>query len=352
MLAGACLLALGAAMGAVAVPEVRFMDGVDAATADAQSVEVTQTIFPDARGVTLTLVEGTSRPVRGGATGTVTSSSCVAGESLASGDVLVAVDGEPVVALATAVPLWRDLAVGDRGPDVDAVQEELVRLGYLGAPREELDGAAARAVRHFLDEQGRDVSDLARWWGDATLPLTAIAWLPQPSAVVATCDVAVGDQVSPDQALATLRSDGRALRLVEPPAADMLLPGPRTLTVGEASVPMADGVVTDPADLDTVLSTAEAHAWQDAGAEEPLAADYTLAEPIAALVVPPVAVVEPASPQPCLLDEQGRPMPVRIVASELGRTIVVAAEGGAGDETPAAVPDRVQLDRDGTATCG
>ena len=39
------------------------------------------------------------------------------------------VNGVSVVALATATPMYRDLATGDKGDDVLALNNELARLG-------------------------------------------------------------------------------------------------------------------------------------------------------------------------------------------------------------------------------
>ncbi|MEO1059237.1 MAG: peptidoglycan-binding domain-containing protein [Actinomycetota bacterium] len=67
------------------------------------------------------------------------------GQELASGDVVYAVDGLPVTALVTGVDFDRELSDGvDDGPDVAALEEMLLALGY--------DADGALAVDEVFDE--------------------------------------------------------------------------------------------------------------------------------------------------------------------------------------------------------
>ncbi|MDR0416449.1 MAG: hypothetical protein LBH76_03880, partial [Propionibacteriaceae bacterium] len=86
---------------------------------------VTKQIYDDARTVTLTLTAGPEQRFQTPRSGRVTSSACAAGAEFISGGSALSVDGVPVLGLATAVPLWRDLALGDAGPDVAALGAEL-----------------------------------------------------------------------------------------------------------------------------------------------------------------------------------------------------------------------------------
>lgn len=69
--------------------------------------------------------------------GTVTSIA-TEGSILGQGDALFTVDGEPVALLIGDVPLYRSLAVGAEGADVEQLQVNLVALGFLSE-----DGNAA-----------------------------------------------------------------------------------------------------------------------------------------------------------------------------------------------------------------
>ncbi|MCP5031270.1 MAG: hypothetical protein GY939_05650 [Actinomycetia bacterium] len=64
-----------------------------------------------------------------GAGGTVTSTAA-RGVAVERGDVIATVDGEPVVVLFGDAPLWRSLAEGDEGPDVQLLEANLAALGY------------------------------------------------------------------------------------------------------------------------------------------------------------------------------------------------------------------------------
>lgn len=52
-----------------------------------------------------------------------------AGSSILPGDVLVEVNGRPVIAYRIPFPFWRDLSPGDSGRDVEALQKALSDLG-------------------------------------------------------------------------------------------------------------------------------------------------------------------------------------------------------------------------------
>lgn len=56
------------------------------------------------------------------------------GAAVHNGDVLLAVSGRPMFALAGAVPAWRDLIPGESGSDVTELQAALASLGYPTAP--------------------------------------------------------------------------------------------------------------------------------------------------------------------------------------------------------------------------
>jgi hypothetical protein len=55
-----------------------------------------------------------------------------AGDAVRNGQQLAELDGQPLFALAGAVPAWRDLTPGESGPDVAELQHALGLLGYYG----------------------------------------------------------------------------------------------------------------------------------------------------------------------------------------------------------------------------
>jgi peptidoglycan hydrolase-like protein with peptidoglycan-binding domain len=75
------------------------------------------------------------------------------GDRVACGDVLYRVDDDPVLLLCGAMPAYRDLGVGDAGPDVRQLNRNLRALGHDVDP----DGRAFTAkTRDALEELQRD----------------------------------------------------------------------------------------------------------------------------------------------------------------------------------------------------
>jgi hypothetical protein len=74
------------------------------------------------------------------------------GDSVGSGDVVVEVAGRPVIALPGRLPPYRDLRVGDVGPDVAQLETALAALGLdVGTVDDELTEATAGAVADLYD---------------------------------------------------------------------------------------------------------------------------------------------------------------------------------------------------------
>ena len=146
-----------------------------------------------------TLDHGPPTTVRSGTAGTVTR---LAGQgtTVQSGTELFRVDERPVTVLRGAVPMYRNLAPGDSGADVEQLERNLAELGYGGltvddrytastdaavrawqaAIGAEQTGTVARGDVVFLPEAGRvdvlriDVGDVVTP-GAAVLDLTGTA---------------------------------------------------------------------------------------------------------------------------------------------------------------------------------
>jgi hypothetical protein len=52
------------------------------------------------------------------------------GSEVAAGTVVAGVSGRPLIVLQGAVPAYRDIRIGDSGPDVEQLQEALAAVGY------------------------------------------------------------------------------------------------------------------------------------------------------------------------------------------------------------------------------
>ncbi|WP_417554401.1 peptidoglycan-binding protein [Microbacterium sp.] len=113
--------------------------------------DVTQGDLVDVRTVSAAVVPSAQTqalltPAADAARSIVTESSLVPGTTVKAGTVLVRVNGHPVFALASTFPFYRDLGVGDSGPDVTALQRNLISLGLLSKADGEFGSGTARAV--------------------------------------------------------------------------------------------------------------------------------------------------------------------------------------------------------------
>lgn len=342
--AGAVVLAGGVLAGAWFAPRAATGVPAVAVAGGGARVAVTTQPFDDPVHVTLLAVRTGGGEVRLNAAGTVTSSACAAGRSIASGSELARVDGQPVIALASRVPLWRNLAVGDSGEDVAALQTELRRLGASVPTAGRVDAATATAVRKFATDRGVSLGKVSYAVGSPVLPLGATAWLPAPAVTVKSCELVQGQRG--DIGAPLLAVAPSVVRLVVTGAPATAVPGARVVTVDGARVAApADGRITAQKDLDAVLATPEAQAWL-AGehVDEGLGATWTLTKPVTVATVPPASLIGLTTGKPCLVAPDGAHTPVTVVSSQLGRAFVTAVGG-------ATLPTEVELDPTGSRTC-
>ena len=81
----------------------------------------------------------------------------VKGAKLKNGAVVMTVDGRPVFALPGVVPMHRDLAPGDDGPDVGQLEQALARAGFDPGPVDgHYDSGTGAAVSSFYLRKGWD----------------------------------------------------------------------------------------------------------------------------------------------------------------------------------------------------
>ncbi|MDJ0953650.1 MAG: peptidoglycan-binding protein [Acidimicrobiia bacterium] len=188
----------------------------------------------------------------GGKSGVVTEV-VAAGETVAQGDVLYYVNGEPVVVMYGDVPAYRtlrDLSDNMTGGDVLQLEEALVALGYdpdrLASVDEEFTDYTETMVERWQEDLGVDET--------GQVSLGDVIFIPAAAEVLAV-NVAVGDSVTAGQPIATISTG-------DPLAGDDVLQLERALVALGYEGPAVDGVWDD--------GTGEAVlAWQaDAGLEE------------------------------------------------------------------------------------
>ena len=97
------------------------------------------------------------------AIGTVTAAVDV-GTILRRGDTVVEIDEEPVAVFYGSIPAWRDLRVGDEGPDVAQLETNLVSLGYDPASvvtiDEEFTSGTKGMVEAWQEAMGLEVTGI------------------------------------------------------------------------------------------------------------------------------------------------------------------------------------------------
>jgi len=305
------------------------------------SFQVTNQSFDDSRMVSVTVTLGAAQTLASPVTGRVTSSTCDAGAEVVSGSSTFAIDGVPVVNLATSVPLWRDMARGDTGADVSAFTAELARLGVLsGNGSTGLSQEVITAWRDMAIALGAPSSAVPR----DGIPQSLIAWLPSSGAVVSQCDVLVGGLVSPGQPLATFSAPVTAAYVPTRPS--QLTPGDRILAIDDQTTLTvnADGMIDDPASLSALASSPTVRTSQALGVLDSLTGRYSLATPIQVSVVPPLAIVSSGGTTGCVIAD-GESRQVTVVASQLGQSLVLFEDGGPP-------PQAVSLDPPTALTCG
>lgn len=334
-------VAVGAGVAAVVLTPAR--PAVLAGPEVIESVPVTTQTFDDRRSVTVgfTLDGGASLTSPGD--GRITSFPCAPGASLVSGETALALDGRPVLTLATALPLWRDLAMADRGDDVTALQRELARLGEPVT----IDGVLGRETTDALERRFRSIGDVPppeqAETGPEQAPAEArdavltsrILWIPAPTVAIDECATTTGATAVAGEPLATLGA-GTSAAAVEQMPAD-LVPGERALVVDGETLPVEDdGTVTDATALATITASSS---LREASLEEAttFTASLDLVEPVEIAVVPPSSVIGVEGTTGCVVTD-GVPARVDVVGSQLGQTLVRFADGTDIPTTVAVAP--------------
>ncbi|MFC3999052.1 peptidoglycan-binding protein [Nocardiopsis sediminis] len=310
LLAGAALLSAGAGAGYLLRP-ADVPSGL--AASDGQTTApVTREEFADERTAQVAFQVTPESTLEIGLSGRVTTTDCAAGAELVSGEAVATIGATPLIALATEVPLYRDLEEGDRGGDVQALQRELARLGYAVGDDGVFGRPTATAVRDLLESAGvRDP--------DGEIESDQVLWLPSPTSVLDECEAPLGMTVGGGAPFGTVPGGLDGIRVDAMPGG--AVEGDRIIDVFGIRGPMSEeGEVTDQGFLDEVEAAPEFAEFLSS--EEAVTAEISLAEPLQALKVPPGAVFGIDGDDACI-ESGGTAHPVRIVGSNLGATLVV-----------------------------
>lgn len=132
--------------------------------------------------------------------GTVTAVALRDGDRPGPLATVLEVGDTPVVALPSPLPLYRDLAEGAEGPDVEALEDALRAAGFdAGEPDPVFDAATTTALEDWQAATGLEESGV--------LALSQVVWLP-PGGQVTAVLVRPGDPVGPGTAVAAVADHG------------------------------------------------------------------------------------------------------------------------------------------------
>ena len=189
-------------------------------------------------------------PVMGATRSIVTESVLAPGAPVAAGTVVLRLNGQPTFAFASSFPFYRDLGLGDSGPDVLALQRNLVDLRLLRAADGTFGAATVKAVSALY--RGASASAprrpdpppatpanpaetppaQAQATSSAFLPLSAVITVPSLPARLAEVP-AVGADVSSGGKITFAANDAVIRLMVDPALATVLKTGmPVTCRVG------------------------------------------------------------------------------------------------------------------------
>lgn len=189
-------------------------------------------------------------PVTGATRSIVTESVLAPGAPVAAGTVVLRLNGQPTFAFASSFPFYRDLGLGDSGPDVLALQHNLVDLRLLRAADGTFGAATVKAVGALYrgasasaprrpDPQPAAPANpaetppaQAQATSSAFLPLSAVITVPSLPARLAEVP-AVGADVSSGGKITFAANDAVIRLRVDPALATVLKTGmPVTCRVG------------------------------------------------------------------------------------------------------------------------
>jgi hypothetical protein len=348
------MLAIGIA-GGFLLTRSKIPQSLESST-EAKTLKVAAASFDDSRSVALTVALGESSTVTAPVSGTVTGSSISAGSTISSGQTVFDVDARPVLALHSDVPLYRTLNSGMQGPDAAGLNAALRRLGY-GAPDSDWMTWDTIAAYNALAASvgARQISADSGWGIDSGW----FVWLPADSATVKQSMISLGRQIAPGQDLFTTAAI--PVKATLPANTGDTVAGDRTLSVGdqEFAIPAGTTELTDPTLLSAINGSVpfrlaslggDSGGSMAAGGQSPsgsssgssssslnVSYDWRLAQPLNALTVPPSAIYDATAGTGCV-SVDSRPTPVRIIASQLGKTMVATDGDGASfdhvDVTP------------------
>lgn len=276
------------------------------------------------------------------ASGTVTTVNVEPGQEVAAGTVLFTVNLRPVVIARGDVPGFRSMAVGTTGTDVAQLQQFLTALGLYAGPSDgafgQVTAASVRAWQRTLGVQASGVVEPGDLIFVPTLP-TRVAL--DAEKVVRGATVTAGDAV-----VSGLPESPEFIIPVTEQQASLLITGTRveiTSPSGQAWEGFAGEQSSDENGLIQVALAGRdgaiicAEACGEIPVTEPalLLSRIITVESVAGLTVPSAALVTDASGVVSVIDVDGESLPVRVVTSARGMSVIEGVDAGLRVRVPA-----------------
>lgn len=320
----ACMAACLAAGMGLAVGLERTMTPPSLSdSSDARNLALGSEEFDDVRSLNVDVTASPAGGVAFPVSGRVTFASCPADGVVRSGSREYDVDGTPLVSLHTDTPLYRDLAYGDKGDDVTALQNELAALGYGGSRSGVFDWATWDAWRRLYAANAGTATAAARVQQGAFSRALAV-WLPAQTMSV-SCAASLGSTVTGDS------TDSPAFRSLAGVASvkaaslpDGRIQGDRVVEINGRDYPIGDdGIVSDTAALQAMAGwSTYTGAHKDGEDVTSVTVTYKLKKPIGVYSVPASALTGLKGSDGCVVATDGTSVKAHVAGSSLGRTLV------------------------------
>ncbi len=271
---------------------------------------------------------------RNSAQGVVTTVETSPTDQVSAGDVLYSVDLRPVVVAEGSVPMFRNLGLRAKGPDVAQLQTLLTSLGFYGGEADGSFGSSTRnAVRDWQDSLGVDdtgtVSD-----GD-------IVFVPElPATVVLSDDVKVGARLSGGEEVVLLVPEDPTFRIPLAPEQASLVPLTADVSIvfaaGEWQAIIDRAVETEFGQLDLVLAPStgtsicgnECPEWVDLNGPTSFRANIVVIPETTGPAVPVAAISTDAGNRAFVTLSNGSLQEVTVVESANGLAVIDGIEPG------------------------
>ena len=302
----------------------------------------TQTVTLASVGSTISLpvtARWLSHPLPSGLlSGMITSVPAEGARTVESGDVLLGINLRPVIVAEGSVPSFRSLAQGSNGEDVRQLQEFLHKNGFLSAqPSGEFGPATRIAVQNWQQSLGIPCT--------GTVDAGDIVFISKlPNTIILSDSARVGAIVSPGQTIFseldstpqfTATAGAQIQAGVVPMAgASLMIEAPGGLAIWNAIVTEAspDGfggqVLFLAGTDDTSICGAECNLIPFTGNDITLLGRAITTPEVSGPALPPAAVGTAADGSRFVLNVDGVPIPVTVIAADATRVILDGVQVG------------------------